>query len=144
VHAPCCLLTSAAGGDTPGKVRGVCRVVASRPLNNNEETVHCVLPSLGATNAGLLEDAIECTRGEIVARVPRYCNAPGLLGVLELAMTAFGRDEKPAVFFDEPDDISYLHGRAMWASVIILAWVQGGMAGGPVAVQRAARLTAAS
>jgi hypothetical protein len=29
--------------------------------------------------------------------------------VLELAVATLGRHKKPAVFFDEPDDVSYLH-----------------------------------
>jgi hypothetical protein len=109
VHAPCGLLTRVAGGHATGKIGRVSRVVAARPLDNNEKTVHRALPSLRPSNARLLEHAVERPGGKIVAWVPRYCNAPRLVGMLELAMAALGRDKEPAVLLNQPDDVSDLH-----------------------------------
>ncbi|CAA9454601.1 MAG: hypothetical protein AVDCRST_MAG02-1395 [uncultured Rubrobacteraceae bacterium] len=51
----------------------------------------------------LLEDAVECTGGQFVARFAWYGNETGLVGMLVLTMAAFGPRPPPTVLLDRPD-----------------------------------------
>jgi len=50
------------------------------------------------------------TPGQLCVRLARHRHLPGFHRVAVLAITAPLGDEIPAITFDEPDDLSYLHG----------------------------------
>jgi hypothetical protein len=52
--------------------------------------------------SSLFEDAVQGSRGEIVARLPWDGDAPWFGAVLELAVAALRRDETPTVVMQHP------------------------------------------
>jgi len=58
----------------------------------------------------LFEDAVQSSRGKIVIRMPRQCDASWFHRVLVLPMTSACLFQKPAIPLQQLDDISYLHG----------------------------------
>jgi hypothetical protein len=145
VHSPGGLLAGAPRSHAAGKVRRIGRVVPARPFNHNQEAIHRALLSLRPRKSGLLENAVQGARSEIITRVSSDCNPPWLVLMLVLPMAPPCYDQEPAIRFYQPDDISNLHPRGPGATAGILAWEPS------VATQReadmgdsAARLTASS
>jgi hypothetical protein len=108
VHAPSGLIARLAGSNAAGKIRGVRRVIPFGLFYDNKEAVHA-LPSLRPTKPGLLESAIQGPRSQVIAGASGNGDSPGLGPMLELAVTALCCREVPAIFLNEPDDVSDLH-----------------------------------
>ena len=122
VHAPSCLVPGAPRRHTAGEIRRVGRVVAARPLDDNQETVHRTLPSLRPSQAGLLQDTAQRAGCQIVTWVSGNCNAPQLGRMLVLAMAPLRHKKEPAIVLYQPNDISDLHPPGPLPSTWILAW----------------------
>ena len=57
----------------------------------------------------MLQDAVECPRGEIVARFTSYGDATDLGGMFVLPVTTSSLYVTPAIFLDQPDDVADFH-----------------------------------
>ena len=92
VHAAGRLVTSLTCRYAARKVRGIGRVVALGPFNNDQKPVHAHSPSLRLPEPGLLQDAVQSARRQIISRMARNGNSAGLCGVLVLPVAPLDRD----------------------------------------------------
>jgi hypothetical protein len=93
------------GCNTSREIRHVCRIV--RPGVLDDDRI-----SHGGTlllEAGLLPDAVQGSRGKLIARLARDRDSPRLHRVLELAMTSAGGDQQPAFVSKQPEDLADFH-----------------------------------
>lgn len=98
-------------GNTTGKVRHICRVVALGLLNND-----CVAHTT-SLQTSLLQDAVQRAGRKVVARLARDRDAAGLARVLELPVTAARGYQVPSIAFKHTKNLTDLHDRRITGRV---------------------------
>ena len=121
MHISCGLLLGFAGCYTTRNVGGISRIVSVCLFNDYQEPSHriCSLSLFGFLYPRLLEDAVKCAWGEVIARVPGNCDSALLPRVLILSVASSLVYPVPAVPLDYPYYVSDFHSASVAFTYII-------------------------